>query len=116
MSLSACGENVVYDVGFAIDGSNSIDSYEYRLTKDFVKNVIRIFTISENSTHVALLEYAFAAIIKIKFNVYFEAEDLLDKVESLTQVQGASTQIGRGLKKTLQMFTVDKGMREQVKL
>ena len=49
MLFSACGKNIVFDVGFAIDGSNSIDDNEYRLTKDFVKDVIRIFTISEHN-------------------------------------------------------------------
>ena len=113
---SACGENVVYDLGFAIDGSNSIDHNEYRLTKDFVKNVIRIFTISEEATHVALLEYASVASIKIDFDYLLDATELLEEVEGLTQAQGASTQIGSGLRKTLEMITTDYGMREEVRL
>ena len=109
MLFSACGKNIVFDVGFAIDGSNSIDDNEYRLTKDFVKDVIRIFTISEQSTHVALLEYASEASIKVYFDEddYYQADKLLEKVEQLTQAQGASTNIGRGLEKTLGMFSAD---------
>ena len=116
MLFSACGKNIVFDVGFAIDGSNSIDDNEYRLTKDFVKDVIRIFTISEQSTHVALLEYASEASIKVYFDDddYYQADKLLERVEQLTQAQGASTNIGRGLEKTLGMFSADYGMREKV--
>ena len=116
MLFSACGKNIVFDVGFAIDGSNSIDDNEYRLTKDFVKDVIRIFTISEESTHVALLEYASEASIKVYFDDedYYQADELLERVEQLTQAQGASTNIGRGLEKTLGMFSADYGMREKV--
>ena len=116
MLFSACGKNIVFDVGFAIDGSNSIDDNEYRLTKDFVKDVIRIFTISEQSTHVALLEYASEASIKVYFDDedYYQADELLKRVEQLTQAQGASTNIGRGLEKTLGMFSADYGMREKV--
>ena len=116
MLFSACGKNIVFDVGFAIDGSNSIDDNEYRLTKDFVKDVIRIFTISEQSTHVALLEYASEASIKVYFDDddYYQADKLLKRVEQLTQAQGASTNIGRGLEKTLGMFSADYGMREKV--
>ena len=116
MLFSACGKNIVFDVGFAIDGSNSIDDNEYRLTKDFVKDVIRIFTISEQSTHVALLEYASEASIKVYFDEhdYYQADKLLEKVEQLTQAQGASTNIGRGLEKTLGMFRAENGMREKV--
>ena len=116
MLFSACGKNIVFDVGFAIDGSNSIDDDEYRLTKDFVKDVIRIFTISEESTHVALLEYASEASIKVYFDDddYYQADKLLERVEQLTQAQGASTNIGRGLEKTLGMFSASYGMREKV--
>ena len=116
MPFSACGEDIVFDVGFAIDGSNSIDDNEYRLTKDFVKDVIRIFTISKQSTHVALLEYASEASIKVYFDDedYYKADKLLERVEKLTQAQGASTNIGRGLQRTLGMFSTDNGMREKV--
>jgi len=112
--IASCGENIVYDLGFAIDGSNSIDNNEYRLTKDFVKDVIGIFTISEQGTHVGLLEYASEASIKIYFDDYFETGELLEFVETLTQAQGGSTNIGRGLEKTLDLFSSDNGMRDKV--
>ena len=110
--FSGCGNNVVFDVGFAIDGSNSIDSNEYRLTKDFVEDIIGIFSISEQATHIGLLEYGSEASIKIYFDEYSEAAELL---ESLTQIQSGSTNIGRGLEKALDMFSAQNGMRDKVK-
>ena len=113
--FSGCGNNVVYDVGFAIDGSNSIDSNEYRLTKDFVEDIIGIFSISEQATHIGLLEYGSEASIKVYFDDYFEAGELLEFFEALTQTQSGSTNIGRGLEKTLDMFSARNGMRDEVK-
>lgn len=112
-----CGKNVRFDLGFAIDGSNSIDNNEYRLTKDFVKDIIQIFSVSEQGTHVGLLEYASEAFIKAYFDEYegvVDATDLLRTVEDLTHPRGASTNIGRGLQRALDMFSVDYGMRNEV--
>ena len=116
MPFSVCGEDIGFDVGFAIDGSNSIDDNEYRLTKEFVKDVIGIFTISNQSTHVALLEYASEASIKVYFDDedYYNVDKLLERVEKLTQAKGGSTNIGRALERTLEMFSSDNGMREKV--
>lgn len=99
------------DLGFALDGSNSIDGNEYRLTKDFVKDIIRSFSISEEGTHVGLLEYASEASIKVYFDDFFDANELLTFVEGLKQAKGGATNIGRGLEKTLDMFSPRNGMR-----
>ena len=108
--LSGC--DVRYDVGFALDGSNSIDRNEYRLTKDFVKDIIKAFSISEDGTHVAILEYASDARIKAYFDdEFYDPNELLNFVEDLDQAQGAATNIGRGLDKTLEMFSTGNGMR-----
>ena len=110
--LLGCGRNVKFDVGFAIDGSNSIDDNEYRQTKDFVKDVIKAFSIAEDGTHVALLQYATKGIIKLYFDEnYFNPKELLDKVEQIENTNGGSTNIGRGLVKTLEMFSPGNGMR-----
>ena len=111
--LIGCGKNVVFDLGFALDGSASIDNNEYRMTKDFVKDIIRSFSISKQGTHVALLEYASQPSIKIYFddNRYYDANALLTEVEGLRQAKGGVTNIGGGLKKTLDMFSTGNGMR-----
>ena len=110
--LLGCGGNVVFDLGFALDGSNSIDSNEYRLTKDFIQDIIRSFSISEEGTHVALLEYASEAYVQNDFDEYYDVNELLKFVEGLKQTKGGATNIGRGLKKTLDMFSDKYGMRE----
>lgn len=102
----------MFDVGFAIDGSGSIDNNEYRLTKDFVLDIIGIFSVSEKGTHVALLEYASEAPIKIYFDDNYE---LLNEVKGLKQSKGHTTNIGTGLKQSLAMFDVNNGMRQEVK-
>ena len=107
-----CGRNVKFDVGFAIDGSNSIDDNEYRQTKDFVKDVIKAFSIAEDGTHVALLQYATIGIIKLYFDDdYFNPKDLLDEVEQIENTNGGSTNIREGLATTLKMFSTRNGMR-----
>ncbi|XP_068753749.1 pikachurin-like [Montipora capricornis] len=104
------GKDVVFDVGFAIDGSNSIDSNEYRLTKDFVVDVIGIFNVSMEGTRISLLEYANEA----SFIVYFDDnDDVLHKVRNLQQSHGTSTNIGTGLQRALEMFKDYNGMRKE---
>ena len=100
-------------MGFAVDGSASIDNNEYRMTKDFVKDIIRSFSISKQGTHVALLEYASQPSIKIYFDddQYYDANALLTRVEGLRQAKGGVTNIGGGLKRTLDMFSAGYGMR-----
>ena len=107
-----CSKDFVFDVGFAIDGSGSIDNNEYRLTKDFVLDIIGIFSVSDEGTHIALLEYASEAPIKIYFDDNF---DLLNEVKGLKQSKGHTTNIGTGLKQSLAMFDVNNGMRQEVR-
>jgi len=110
----SCGNGTVVDLGFALDGSNSIDANEYRLTKDFVKDIIRMFYISESGTHVGLLEYAVRASIRVGFDYFYNADELLEYVEELKQSSGAATNIGIGLEKTLELFSNKYAMRDKV--
>ena len=114
-TLLGCGKDTVVDLGFALDGSNSIDANEYRLTKDFVKDIIRMFPISQSGTHVGLLEYANRAEFKVRFDQFYDTDELLKHVEDLNQTSGTFTNIGRGLKKTLQLFSKQYGMRDKVR-
>lgn len=112
--IKSCGGNVKFDVGFAIDGSNSIDDNEYRLTKDFVKDVIKAFSISEDGTHVALLQYASKGSMEIYFDddEYRDPDLLLKEVENVRALRGAATDIGDGLEVALkEMFSTKNGMR-----
>ena len=114
--LLGCGNDTVVDLGFALDGSNSIDANEYRLTKDFVKDIIRMFYVSQSGTHVGLLEYAVCANIRVGFNDFYDTDELLEYVEDLKQSTGAATNIGTGLNKTLSLFSKRYEMRDEVRL
>lgn len=75
-------------------------------------DVIGIFSVSDEGTHIALLEYASQANIKI----YFDDPDPVDNVKKLTQAKGGTTNIASGLEESLFMFDVDNGgMRQEVK-
>ena len=60
---------------------------------------------------MGLLEYASEASIKVYFDDFSDTNKLLMHVEGLTQAQGGSTNIGTGLKKTLDLFSVKNDMR-----
>lgn len=75
-------------------------------------DIIGIFSISDEGTHVALLEYASEAPIKIYFDDNYE---LLNEVKGLKQSKGHTTNIGTGLKQSLDMFDVSNGMRQEVR-
>ena len=109
--FSGCGRNVVLDLGFAVDGSGSIDSKEYRLTKDFVQDVIQAFHISPQGTHVGVVEYGSRATVKIKFNEHYDRNSLITAVEALKQAKSPATDITDGLKKTLELFGDKHGAR-----
>lgn len=75
-------------------------------------DVIGIFSVSDEGTHIGLLEYASQANIKI----YFDDQDPVDRVKKLTQAKGGTTNIASGLEESLFMFDVDNGgMRQEVK-
>lgn len=61
---------------------------------------------------MALLQYATIGIIKLYFDDdLFNPKDLLDEVEQIENTNGGSTNIGKGLVKTLEMFSTRTGMR-----
>ena len=84
--------------------------------KDFIKNVISQYDVSENGTHIGLIAYSNRAVLHLKFNnftgVDLNQATVTRTVDSLPRDQ-ANTHINLALDLArTELFTEKGGMRE----
>ena len=114
--FAACKATV--DVAFIVDSSGSIGRRRWPLMLNFVKNVINVFNVGPDGTHVAVVAYSTNAKLEFSFNELSGAEisaeeygKLIDKI----RFQRGYTYIDKALKlANEQVFTASAGMRSAV--
>ena len=109
----------VRDVGLILDGSGSISRRNWLKMKTFAKAMIDKFNVSEDGTHVGIIEYSTNATLAIKFNDLtgeeLTPENIYKKVDEMKQSKQL-TYIDRALQLANdELFQVRNGMREEVK-
>jgi len=78
------------DVVFVIDSSGSIGSNNFRKVKNFVKNVVGSFDISNNTVRVGLVQFSDYAVVEFDLLKYSSTNDVTAAVSAL-QYHGASS-------------------------
>ena len=73
-----CG--VPADIAILIDSSRSIDSAEYALQMAFVKDMVSMFDIGQNTTHIAALTFAARTKVEFYFGQYETSEEAKERV------------------------------------
>lgn len=114
--LEGCPEPL--DFAFVVDTSGSISRSNFKKLKAFIEQMIDGFDISEEGTHVAVVEYSTSASVVLKFDhfkgVYLNAVNLKRKARKIPHKRGF-THIDRGLHMAnTEVFTVKDGMRPNV--
>ena len=106
-------ENPV-DVAFLMDASGSIGEANYKLEKNFVKEVVYAFGVSEAGSHAGIITYSDDAELNINFEKYKSLDSFNQAVDSLPYSKGR-TRIDKALDlASNQLFTVQEGMRPNV--
>ncbi|XP_074624580.1 SCO-spondin-like isoform X4 [Acropora palmata] len=111
--------NIPMDFAILVDSSGSISRRNFRLLKRFVRSVVRSFEVSEDHTHIAIIEYSTKASVQLKFNdltgPYLSKEAVERVVNRIPHTRGF-TYIDRALKKAdEEVFTYDAAMRNYAK-
>jgi len=71
------------DVVFVIDSSGSIKSSNFLKVKNFVKNVVRSFDISNNTVRVGLVQFSRYAVLEFDLLRYSNKSDITAAVQAL---------------------------------
>ena len=82
-----------FDVAFLLDSSGSINQARkenYQILKDFIKGIVKSFTIGENKTTVALATFSSLHRFKVRFNftTYSAAPQIIAAIENVPYVGG----------------------------
>ncbi|XP_061189713.1 collagen alpha-3(VI) chain-like isoform X2 [Saccostrea echinata] len=109
-----CG-NKPADVVFLLDSSNSIWGPFFQKQLQFVKDVISMFQIGENTTRVGVLTYSSNVNREFYLDKFHTKEDVLSAIGRISQMHGYATHTNKAIKFMREkMFSVNHGAREDV--
>ena len=106
------------DFAMIVDGSGSISRRNFIKLKDFMQDLLDGFDISEEGTHIAVIEYSTQASLKIKFNDFsgarLNAANIKRKILGIKREKGY-TYIDKALRlANNDVFSEKSGMRPNV--
>uniref|UniRef100_A0A8K9X424 VWFA domain-containing protein n=1 Tax=Oncorhynchus mykiss TaxID=8022 RepID=A0A8K9X424_ONCMY len=100
------------DIAFLLDGSGSVNKFDFEKMKDFVKDLIREFL--ERDTKFAVAQYSGYCTIHFDLNT-FNVMNRDYQVNSITQ-QGGGTYTAASMRKVVQeVFSTSRGSRPKAK-
>lgn len=111
--------NLPLDVAVLVDTSGSISRRNFQVFKRFIKSIIIGFEVSEDHTHIAIIEYSTKASVQLKFNDFtgraLNRYNVKGRVNRIPHRRG-KTFIDRALRlANEEVFTEKAGMRDWVK-
>ena len=111
--------NVPLDFAILVDTSGSISRKNFKLLLHFIRNLVNSFQVSEDHTHIAIIEYSTRASVQLRFNDLpgskLTKNNVLDIVNKLPRTRGY-TFIDRALRlANEEVFTLKGGMRDDVR-
>ena len=103
---------LLLDLVFALDGSESLAENGFDKIKDFVKAVVDNYTVSETETHVGIIEFSDKANVILQLNKLFEPTSIKDQVQRIIPSGGKETITDEALRKSAnEVFDVKSGGR-----
>ena len=106
------------DFAMIVDASGSISRRNFKKLLDFIQDLLDGFDISEEGTHIAVIEYSTKASVQIKFNDFsgaqLHAPNIKRKIRRIPHSRGY-TYIDKALKlANTSVFSEEGGMRPGV--
>ena len=89
---------ILLDVIFSLEGSKNINDEQFEKMKEFVKNSISKYEISENGLHVGIIEYSDEADLKIPLSSFYEENALNSAISKISKSNGAGSQTDKVLR------------------
>lgn len=114
LSPGSCSPSSIYDLGLVIDGSGSESYLEFVQTQIFVINLIDLFQIGSDGTHVGVIVYSNKAKLVFSLSQFHDPVELQLQLLRL-QLQKGSRRIDLALKKAgTELFSDKEGDRKKV--
>ena len=109
---------VPLDFAMIVDTSGSISRRNFKRLLEFIEEMVDGFDISQEGTHVAIVEYSSKASVQLRFNDFtgsqLNAANLTREVRNIPHSRGF-TYIDKALELAdKDVFTEEGGMREDV--
>jgi len=117
-SISSDGCPVPLDFALIVDASGSISRTNFGILIKFLQELMDGFDISEDGTHIAIVEYSTKPTVQLKFNDFsgaaLNAANLKRKIDQIPHSRGR-TYIDKALAMANRdVFSVEGGMRPDV--
>jgi len=110
----SCSPSNIYDLGLVIDGSGSESYLDFVQTQIFVINLIDLFQIGSDGTHVGVIVYSNKARLVFSLSQFHDPVELQLQLLRL-QLQKGSRRIDLALKKAgTELFSDKEGDRKKV--
>ncbi|XP_062424460.1 collagen alpha-6(VI) chain-like [Rhea pennata] len=93
---TGCKETEEADIYFLIDGSWSLDYSDFLDMKNFLKEVIRHFSVGLNRVRFGLVQFSHIKELEFEINKYKTTSDLMKAIENVRQI-GGNTSTGEAL-------------------
>lgn len=111
--------NVPLDFAIIVDTSGSISRKNFKVLLRFIRSLVNSFEVSEDHTHIAIVEYSTTASVQLRFNELpgskLTKDNVFDIVKKIPRTRGF-TYIDRALRlANEQVFTLEAGMRDDVR-
>ncbi|KAM9231006.1 collagen alpha-6(VI) chain-like [Leptosomus discolor] len=84
------------DIYLLVDGSSSLDYFDFVDMKNFLKEIIRLFDIGMNKVRFGLVQFSHFNELEFELGKYTSASDLIKGIENIRQV-GGNTNTGGAL-------------------
>lgn len=85
------------DIYFLIDGSSSLDYFDFVDLKLFLKEVVKLFTTGPNKVRFGVVQYSQISELEFGLEEYVKTSDILKAIDNIRQV-GGSPHTGAALK------------------
>lgn len=117
-SISSDGCPVPLDFAMIVDASGSISRTNFAILIKFIQEMMDGFDISEDGTHIAIVEYSTKPSVQLKFNDFsgaaLNAVNLKRKIGEIPHTRG-KTYIDKALAMANRdVFSAEGGMRPDV--
>ena len=111
--------NIPIDFGIIVDTSGSISRRNFKVLLRFIRSLVDGFQVSEDQTHIAIVEYSTKASVQLRFNDLpgrrLNKDSVFGVVNRIPHTRG-HTYIDRALLKANdEVFTLKAGMRADVR-
>ena len=102
------------DLGFIIDGSDSMGEANFKRALRFSRDIVNAFPVSLDGVHIGLVVVSNEAILVFRFDLY-TSKSVVDAVILQTPFRGGTSATGAAISKA-KTFLFDASKREAAKV